>query len=601
MKKIILLLFQLILGTCLVFPQGPPQEIVISGRVLSDSGKPVPNYFVYIVGDSSNLSHFLYHKTVKTDINGIYSNTILIPNNIDSIIFFVCVYDCNSKLVKKTLFYGGFNNLTADFTVCIKQPLPPQCKADFIAVIDSTQELTYKFIDKSAGKNISEWLWEFNNSIVIKDKNPIHKFPSPGSYYVCLTITSLDSNMVKCQDRYCKYILVKQIEKPLSCKADFSYEVNTDSNLLNSYKFWNTSKTYNLRSNHVIKYLWNFGDGQSSYSANPTHNFPEPDYYNICLQMKIVLRSDTNTILCESKYCASQVLIGKPKYYNIGGQVFGGKFPITQGKAEIYRIKANKKIVPYQVMNFDTLGYYYFYKVMEGNYYIRIVPSDIKYFPTYYGNVIFWRNALKISLKKDIFNANIELVASREFRGKGRIRGIVNIDTVKSNTNNIAVMLTDKESKPINYTWTNDYSAYYFENLAFGTYNIYTERAGWFSLYKTVTLDEKNSDVKVDMTINSVLETTESNISGNQNYISDVYPNPVSNMLNIDIGIMHNSALQIDIINITGIILYRKEATLETGDHKLSFDTDNLSKGIYFLRIYDENSGSFAMKKFLKN
>ena len=134
----------------------------------------------------------------------------------------------------------------------------------------------------------------------------------------------------------------------------------------------NTSNIQNLNFEEEVIYEWDFGDLKKSYQISPTHIYSNPDYYNICLTTRIVLKDDTNKVICESNFC-EQILIGNPKTYNIGGQVFGGNFPVKSGRADLYRIQPDNSINHLPSMLFDTLGYYYFYQILEGNYLVKVL------------------------------------------------------------------------------------------------------------------------------------------------------------------------------------------------------------------------------------
>ena len=67
----------------------------------------------------------------------------------------------------------------------------------------------------------------------------------------------------------------------------------------------------------------------------------------------------------------------------------------------------------------------------------------------------------------------------------------------------------------------------------------------------------------------------------------EIYPNPTSNILNININEVSKD-LDLHFINITGSILYQGKATSTQGSYNSQIDTSNFTKGIYYLRLYND-------------
>jgi len=75
-----------------------------------------------------------------------------------------------------------------------------------------------------------------------------------------------------------------------------------------------------------------------------------------------------------------------------------------------------------------------------------------------------------------------------------------------------------------------------------------------------------------------------------------IYPNPVTNQLNIEFGVstsVNEQIQRISILNITGKIV----KTIVSNNNTI--DVSNLTKGIYFLQIQTENG--MAVSKFIKD
>lgn len=110
--------------------------------------------------------------------------------------------------------------------------------------------------------------WDFGDgSQIAKGKSVQHTYTSSDTFTACLLTYDKLSG---CRDTSCANVPVKPY-----CKADFSYGQITD---------WYTLKMNN-RSQVLgsMKSVWSFGDGDSAFTDNPTHDFPTKDYYTVKL------------------------------------------------------------------------------------------------------------------------------------------------------------------------------------------------------------------------------------------------------------------------------------------------------------------------------
>lgn len=74
-----------------------------------------------------------------------------------------------------------------------------------------------------------------------------------------------------------------------------------------------------------------------------------------------------------------------------------------------------------------------------------------------------------------------------------------------------------------------------------------------------------------------------------------IYPNPVNNKFSLRFDSPQTSHVNIDIVDIQGRAINR----IKNLKNNNSVDTDNLSNGIYFLNIYDQNYKSLTTKKLI--
>lgn len=142
-----------------------------------------------------------------------------------------------------------------------------QCIADFAY---SSNGLTVQFVDSSFSTiGATNYTWHFGNGASSNQQNPTYTYPNAGNYFVCLTIFDTLRN---CVDSICNNVVVTA---PPPCQANFSYFVDNS----NTAYFTNTTTPIPPGTS----YLWLFGDGDSSVSMNPTHQYASIGYYTVTL------------------------------------------------------------------------------------------------------------------------------------------------------------------------------------------------------------------------------------------------------------------------------------------------------------------------------
>lgn len=155
------------------------------------------------------------------------------------------------------------------------------------------------FDNMSVGTNAT-FFWNFDDGNTSTLANPIHTFQQPGSYTVCLTVTTGTG----CTNSYCVGIF---IQNGSPCVADFNFTMQSGTTVAFS----------NSSSGNYSNMYWNFGDGNSSTSSNPTHTF-SPGTWLTCLTIYDSLNG------CQSTFCDSITINGS-------GNCVAGFVPNIQG------------------------------------------------------------------------------------------------------------------------------------------------------------------------------------------------------------------------------------------------------------------------------
>ena len=152
--------------------------------------------------------------------------------------------------------------------------------------------LTYQFYDASYANGIDSWKWSFGDGEESEEQNPVHTFPGPGAYTVCLDIGSSSTG---CSDTYCQTLIIDTISG--NCKANFiscTYTFISDSVFEGDTLYIDSMPVSresfvvgfkNLSTPEDAYYSWDFGDGQYSNDKNPIHKYNWPGSYYVCLSV----------------------------------------------------------------------------------------------------------------------------------------------------------------------------------------------------------------------------------------------------------------------------------------------------------------------------
>ncbi|QPC81198.1 PKD domain-containing protein [Phototrophicus methaneseepsis] len=129
--------------------------------------------------------------------------------------------------------------------------------------------LVVRFTNQSQGQ-ISSYSWDFGDTGNSNQINPVHTYQSPGVYSVTLRVTGPGGTA-----NVSRQI---NVTSPSAPNASFNPSTTSGEAPLN-VSFTNTT-TGNYTSS-----FWDFGDGETSQQANPSHTFSDVGTYNVILQV----------------------------------------------------------------------------------------------------------------------------------------------------------------------------------------------------------------------------------------------------------------------------------------------------------------------------
>jgi PKD repeat protein len=156
-------------------------------------------------------------------------------------------------------------NVCGNSQVC--RPVTVSCAAPQAAFAADTDELAVAFNDQSAN-NPTAWQWDFGDGNTSTASNPQHAYAMPGTYQVCLTASSVCGSSQSCQT------ITVTCAAP---QADFALQANEL-----------TLTFTDISTNNPTAWQWDFGDGNTSTTANPQHTYAAPGSYQICLSVSSV-------------------------------------------------------------------------------------------------------------------------------------------------------------------------------------------------------------------------------------------------------------------------------------------------------------------------
>lgn len=149
----------------------------------------------------------------------------------------------------------------------------PEPKAKF-NLNDSVQCLNEnKFIftnESSIQYGSLSYYWNFGDTCTATDKSPVHVYSQPDTFTVRL-ITVSDAG---CSDTFSKFSYVHPSPKTF-------FSVNNSSQCLNGNIF--IFKDSSTIQHDVLKYFWDFGDGNNYYAKDTSHSYQADDTFTVRL------------------------------------------------------------------------------------------------------------------------------------------------------------------------------------------------------------------------------------------------------------------------------------------------------------------------------
>src|SRR5438034_727527 len=170
---------------------------------------------------------------------------------------------------------GSDTATKTNLIVATQSPVPPT--AQFSGTPRSgNAPLTVQFTDQSTPGTspITSRQWVFGDGNVSNETNPRHIYATAGNYTVILLVSSAVGS-----GREEKASYIQALVAPVAPTADFSGSPTSGTVPL-QVQFTDRSLTGGAA---ITSWSWNFGDGGTSTTQNPSHTYLIPGTYNVSL------------------------------------------------------------------------------------------------------------------------------------------------------------------------------------------------------------------------------------------------------------------------------------------------------------------------------
>ncbi|MFK7925467.1 MAG: PKD domain-containing protein [Bacteroidia bacterium] len=469
---------------------------------------------------------------------------------------------------------------TSCVLLTVTQGNPGGCDPTFFASSPQMNPQGGAFITFTAFSNMqASYLWDFGDGNTGFGHQTNHLYSAAGTYNACLIVTGQNG----CSDTSCQSIIIPPIGVP--CSASFTSMV-APNNLVN------LSADFSGYSN----YFWDLGDGNTATSENVSHTYAAAGTYTVCLT---VSDSASNCVdsLC---HIVQTSQIQPPPGFAVLGQVWAGNQVADDFTAWliVYDSAAGTlAAVDTFVSDSSNFGFFFFV-APNGDYRVKASLNAsssqyASYLPTYYGDELFWNNAIVVNQQTFPF-VQINLIAGNNPGGPGFVGGLVSQGANKAEGDPLAgmhVLVTNDQGDAVMHTTTDEDGEYELDNLAYGTYHIYIEIWGRNLEHHTITIApgaETHTDVDFEVTDDDVTASGTTGIDDLLDPLSlQIFPNPISGEqdLNVTLSLKQSAEVNFSLHNMVGQTVINQTERMIAGPQAKSLQVSSLPAGVYFLRM----------------
>lgn len=214
-------LFTLILGAASLIAQAQSPVGLLYGLVTDSAGVPVVNHPVTVTAaPTPGTAGIAFTNTYTTSTSGYFGDSLMLPGLMGSVV--VSTIDCNGTSLSNTFNYspntGPVLAINSPFVLCANGSgggTTLTCTASFYPDSNQANAGMVYLVNASssayagpAATTSTTYGWDFGDGGTATGAYPSHFYSASGTYYVCLTMSSLTSNGFSCTDTHCDSLTI---------------------------------------------------------------------------------------------------------------------------------------------------------------------------------------------------------------------------------------------------------------------------------------------------------------------------------------------------------------------------------------------------------
>lgn len=437
------------------------------------------------------------------------------------------------------------------------QGVKAQCVASFNYVDNGNGVITLQ----STSDSIYTVWWQVDSNFIAYSENYTITLPN-GTYEVCMFI---EDSATSCLNSTCQTITVNN--SVVSCQASISYIDNGNGNIT----FINNSVAGSGAS-----YGWIFGDGNTSNIENPTHTYTSSGTYFVEFAVMDTNCIDSAFLSVTVNINTSCTVVPMFNYVDDGN----GTFIFTDAST---------------TSSGFMFGTWFFGDGAMG--YTNEINNSILH--TYAADGIY---VVVLEAYDSLDNCTAFYTQTIVVNGVGspvacNAAFVMFPDSI---SNNSFVVVNSSTGSNLTYFW--DFGDGNTSTLAYPNYTYAT--AGPFQLCLTVSDGSGCTSTYCDsisvggiilkqggFTINVISPSSTLVVDDVANFSGvNVYPNPVKELLNIEMNLVKNATVELFVADITGkVVAQLANSENQVGKRNYQWNVDGLQNGIYLLNIKSDN------------
>lgn len=291
----------------------------------------------------------------------------------------------------------------------------------------------------------------------------------------------------------------------------------------------------------------------------------------------------------------------KEDLYSFGGHVFADGLPVEYCTAQLFLVEDPD--TPIDQVEFDILGYYYFYRKPAGQYFIKAYaspedPNYLNYTPTYYPSGVYWGDAETIDLKEDNweYDINLEIAEGLSEAGLGKLTGTIYYDENKSIAEGISILLLDSESNLLQHIVSDEYGTFTFSHLPLGDYVVFPVITGFITHPINFTITDDHmifSDIQITIKNGMISSYINEALIAENSFL--FFPNPSSNYVNIQFETKGYQEIQTRVLDLSGRLVF-ESTSKRTSTYNNRIETSDWQNGYYFIEVLVNGEKAITQK-----